>query len=166
MSSTPSRITLSTSLLQAILAHLTACLPEEGCGLLGGELDGQGQADIRAVIPVENSLHSPVRFRMDPAAQLQAFNRLDEQGLELLAIFHSHPNGPDSPSITDLTEFAYPGVLTLIFSPLDLNAQPDNPACWQCKSYRIDGVLSGQPTAVEVELRVLDEPSSPQPDGV
>src|SRR5512146_1553484 len=107
---------LPDSLRQEMIEHVLSCLPEEACGLLGGRReDPQGTPDspftAAAVLPIENELHSLVRFRMAPAEQLKAFYWLEEHGLELAAIFHSHPQGPDHPSATDLAEFAYPGVL-------------------------------------------------------
>ena len=83
---------------------------------MGGQVV-DGAARVDAVWPIENELHSPVRFRMAPEAQVKAYFDFDERGQELVAIFHSHPNGPDRPSETDIAEFAYPGVLTLICVP-------------------------------------------------
>jgi proteasome lid subunit RPN8/RPN11 len=105
---------------------VTSHLPEEACGLVSGK-----DACSVSVFPVENILHSPVRFRMEPYAQLQAFEEIEEQGLELLAIYHSHPNGPPVPSPTDLTEFAYPGTITLIFSPVN--------GAWICRGFLLEG---------------------------
>lgn len=92
-----------------MLAHLQDRLPEEGCGLLGGT-----PGEARVVIPVENELHSPVRFRMRAMDQLRAFQQLENSGLELVGIFHSHPAGPEAPSATDVAEFYYPGVIAVI----------------------------------------------------
>jgi proteasome lid subunit RPN8/RPN11 len=39
-----------------------------------------------------------------------------EAGEELVAIYHSHPDGPAAPSLTDVVEHEYPGVLYLIVS--------------------------------------------------
>lgn len=94
-----------------MLAHVLRWLPEEACGLLAGRGD---RAERLFLIP--NELHSPVKFRMEPQAQLDALLRIDELGLDMLAIFHSHPNGPPAPSPTDLAEFAYPGAATLILA--------------------------------------------------
>jgi len=107
-------IRLARALREQMTRHADACLPEEACGLLGG-LDGEA----RLALAVANQLHSPVRFRMDPSEQLRAFQSLEAAGLELIAIYHSHPNGPPTPSPTDITEFAYPGVLALILMPGD-----------------------------------------------
>ena len=50
--------------------------------------------------------------------------------LDLLAIFHSHPEGPFRPSETDVKEFLYPGVATIICSPINEN--------WMLKSFMIE----------------------------
>ena len=97
---------------QEIAAHLQTWLPEEACGLVGGR-----HKRSEVVIPVENELHSPVRFRMTPEEQWRAFRALDDLGLDLLAVFHSHPAGPQEPSETDRREFFYPGVYSLICTP-------------------------------------------------
>ena len=105
-------IRLARKHLEQMSAQASACLPEEACGLVGGLRD-----EGRLVIEVPNELHSPVRFRMEANQQLRAFISLEKAGLDLIAIYHSHPTGPATPSVTDLQEFYYPGVLALILSP-------------------------------------------------
>ncbi|GAP14104.1 predicted metal-dependent protease of the PAD1/JAB1 superfamily [Longilinea arvoryzae] len=104
------------ALRQEILTHLDACLPQEGCGLLGGKEDR-----CERFLAIPNELHSPNGFRMDAQAQLQAFLQMEDLGLDLLAFFHSHPRGPQVPSATDVAEFAYPGVVSLICVPDNKN---------------------------------------------
>jgi proteasome lid subunit RPN8/RPN11 len=140
------RFLLPLPLRQAMLDHTAACLPEEACGLFGGRITTDGLVfHAECWLPVENALHSPVRFRMDPTAQLDGFRAIEEAGLELVAFFHSHPHGPNHPSPTDLGEFAYPGVLSLIVSP----AAADG---WQARAYQIEGVLSPMAAFSEVEI--------------
>lgn len=105
---------ISTILRKQILDHLAACLPEEGCGILAGP-----PGVCSTAFMITNDQHSPVSFLMNPQEQLQAFLRLEELGIELNAIFHSHPSGPQIPSQTDVDEFAYPGAILLICVPLD-----------------------------------------------
>jgi len=105
---------ISLDLRKQILAHLEASLPEEGCGILGGPT---GVCTIAFM--VTNDQHSPNSFQMNPQEQLQAFLRLEELDLELNAIFHSHPRGPQTPSETDVDAFAYPGAISLICVPQD-----------------------------------------------
>ncbi len=105
---------IPSALRLEFLAHLEACLPEEGCGLLGGKA-----GVCQRVWAISNVLHSPGGFRMDPQAQLQAFIQMEELGIDLIGVFHSHPLGPFTPSATDVAEFAYPGVVSLICVPTD-----------------------------------------------
>ena len=115
------RIEISPVAWDAMLDHVLACLPEEGCGLLAGSA---GLANM--AIPVENQSHSPNRFRMAPAAQIEAMLRVEKLELELMAIFHSHPNGPEGPSATDLADAAYPELAYLVWTP-----SPD----WTCRAF-------------------------------
>jgi proteasome lid subunit RPN8/RPN11 len=121
---------LTAAQMAAMLAQVRAALPEEACGILAG-LDGV----VTRVLPITNSLHSPVRFRMDAQEQLEALLWLEDNQLELLAIYHSHPRGPERPSPTDVDEFAYPPALTLIWSP-----RPDlsgGDVDWQVRAFAI-----------------------------
>jgi proteasome lid subunit RPN8/RPN11 len=106
------RLELTAAQLHQIIIHLESCLPEEACGLIAGAGE-----QAQRVLPVENQLHSPVRFQMTPAAQWAAFEEIAAAGLDLLAIFHSHPHGPGHPSPTDIAEFFYPDTIVLIASP-------------------------------------------------
>jgi hypothetical protein len=60
-----------------MVEHVTRCLPEEACGLLGGREDL-----VEVVIPVTNVLHAANRFRMDPREQIEAMFWLKEQQLD------------------------------------------------------------------------------------
>ena len=62
-----------------------------------------------------NAEASPLRFRIDPEEQLELHNRIDDAGLELGAIYHSHTRTAPRPSQTDIN-FAklWPGVLWII----------------------------------------------------
>ncbi|MGE5073751.1 MAG: M67 family metallopeptidase [Anaerolineae bacterium] len=104
------QLVLAPAQWEEMRAHVDACLPLEACGLLAGSADV-----VQAVIAVPNMARSPVRFRMDPRAQWRAFERIEDSGWDLLAIYHSHPAGPDAPSETDIAEAAYQ-VIHLIWS--------------------------------------------------
>jgi [CysO sulfur-carrier protein]-S-L-cysteine hydrolase len=117
--------------------HVMKTAPEEACGLLAGK----GGASV-GVFPVENALHSPVRYRMDPEGQLKAMLAIEENGWEIAAIYHSHPGGPEGPSNTDIEEAAYPGVIHIIW----FQSKDE----WRCRSYSIE-----ENTACEVEIRLI-----------
>jgi proteasome lid subunit RPN8/RPN11 len=105
---------LSPSLLDEMLAHVNRLFPEEACGLVGG-VDGHAAR----LYPVENVRHSPVAFEMEPVQQIKALLAMEAEGLELIAIYHSHPNGPARPSTTDVANAYYPDAVQLIISLAD-----------------------------------------------
>lgn len=125
--------------LEQMQASAAAETPLEACGLLAGK-DGQSQA----VFPIQNELASPTRYRMAAKEQLQAFLAIERSGLDLLAIYHSHPSGPELPSKTDLAEALYPGVAHLIWSHKN--------GVWSCLAFSLDG---GRIEPLEFQL--LDE---------
>jgi proteasome lid subunit RPN8/RPN11 len=115
---------LPKALLERMRAEVEVSAPEEGCGLLGGKGN-----EATEIYPVPNALHSPVRFRMDPGDQWESFQAIEAKGLDLVAIYHSHPHGPEVPSLTDIAEAYYPEVVYLIWSRLGDE--------WQCRGFRI-----------------------------
>jgi proteasome lid subunit RPN8/RPN11 len=104
------RLILEMKHLQAMRRHVRLWNPLEACGLLGG----LGEK-VQLCLGIPNQERSPVSFRMPPLAQWHAFQRLEAAGLELLAIYHSHPRGPDRLSARDLDECMYPVVQLLWF---------------------------------------------------
>jgi proteasome lid subunit RPN8/RPN11 len=51
---------------------------------------------------------------MCPTEVVQALDEFERDELSLLAIVHSHPEGPATPSDTDIREFHYPAALMVI----------------------------------------------------
>ncbi|MHC1784258.1 MAG: M67 family metallopeptidase [Anaerolineaceae bacterium] len=105
------KLVIWKSLWLTMIAHAEECLPEECCGLAAGLKN-----TIEEIIPVENSLHSPFEFQMDAGGQIREMLRMEKEGLELVAIFHSHPTGPGIPSIRDKKNFMYPESYSIILS--------------------------------------------------
>jgi proteasome lid subunit RPN8/RPN11 len=87
---------------QSMRRHVIVQAPLEACGLLAGK-----QGTVEAVLKVRNAEQSPVRFRMDPQEQFNAFEWIEANGLELIGIYHSHPSGPETASASDIAEAAY-----------------------------------------------------------
>ncbi len=135
----PVELIFTSRQLDEITAHIERWRPEEACGLVGGI-----GPTVKVILPVENELHSPVRFRMAPLAQLKGFDRIEALGWELLAIFHSHPQGPAGPSPTDIAEFFYPGSAVIIASPLGRDSDTGETADglawgeWRIKAFLIE----------------------------
>jgi proteasome lid subunit RPN8/RPN11 len=119
---------------EAMLAHLQDVYPLEGCGLLAGKA-----SIVSRLYRIENILASPYRYEMDPRQQLQAFQELENAGMELLAIYHSHPAGPEEPSVTDIARAYYPNAVQIIVS-LRKRAEPSVRA-FTIVDGRVDEVL-------------------------
>ncbi len=87
------------SILEQLQALAQSAKPLEIVGLLGGtEL-----TRISALIPLENSAPDPTRrFEAERHSLVHGLKILRESRLELCALYHSHPNGPASPSRVDL----------------------------------------------------------------
>ncbi len=137
-------IRLSSKHLKQMLDHVAAEAPLEACGLLGGS-----NSQVQQVVPIRNVAESQVRFRMDPAEQIKAIFGFEEDGMELVAIYHSHPVGPPGPSGIDLGEAAYSEAVQLIW----YLEQRD----WRCRAYRY-----GDGGAIEVAIASI---SSEEEDG-
>jgi proteasome lid subunit RPN8/RPN11 len=105
-----SKLILTLKTWQAMRRHVSRCAPLEGCGLLTGNKE---RVERSQGIP--NAEKSPVRYRMEPRAQWRAFQRIEAAGLELIGIYHSHPNGPNHLSPTDLAEAMYSVVQVIWF---------------------------------------------------
>jgi len=95
-------LTLTQEQLQKMIAHVNSHVPFEACGLLAGR-----NSKVESVLEVTNQAQSEVRFVMDPIEQLNAFEWIESNGLDLIGIFHSHPAGPETVSPTDIADAAY-----------------------------------------------------------
>jgi proteasome lid subunit RPN8/RPN11 len=120
-----------------MVEHGLAAFPNEACGLLAGK---EGRP-VR-FFPMTNADASPVTYRLDPREQLRIFDELDDQGWDLLGIFHTHTHSEAYPSDTDRRQAFYPEAEYLVMSLSD-RANP------VLRSFRIqdDGV-----TELEIQI--------------
>ncbi len=112
-----------------MLAHFRAHWPEEACGLLAGP-PAPALPTAQQWYPIENQLHSPTRYCMEPHALLAALLDMETHGLALVAIAHSHPHGPLHPSPTDVAEAYYPEAVYLI-------AAPTTATTWETRAFNL-----------------------------
>lgn len=108
---------LSKTLHERIKAHGIASYPYEGCGLLLGTAgdDGNIVTDIRElpnVWPVEEEKRVRFRIAEDDWRDVELEAMLD--GLDVVGVFHSHPDHPPVASPRDLAWAAWPGYSYLI----------------------------------------------------
>ena len=89
---------ISRALLDAVIAHARAEVPNECCGLLAGSNDGR----VKRHFPIRNDLASPTEYLTNARDLLDAMKAARVEGIEVLAIYHSHPASEPVPSKTDL----------------------------------------------------------------
>ena len=104
-------LVLKRPFIQKILAHTQAQYPLEACGFLSGR-DGI----VMSQYSIHNRLQSETEYEMEPTEMLAAFLAMEEADEELLAIYHSHPQGPAQPSPTDIAQAHYPDAVQIIVS--------------------------------------------------
>jgi proteasome lid subunit RPN8/RPN11 len=105
------KVVLAPGVLDGLIRHARACLPEESCGFLVGRGD---RAD--RFVPAENVLRSRTAFAVEPQFLFDFFRKLRRSGEELVAIVHSHPRTPAVPSEQDVASAYYPDCAQLIVS--------------------------------------------------
>ncbi len=108
-----------------IISHAKEGFPIEVCGILGGR-DGV----VSAIYRMTNTDQSNEHFTMEPREQFSVVKELRTGGLEMLAIYHSHPETPARPSEEDIRLALTPNVSYLIVSL----AEPGRPVL---NSFRI-----------------------------
>jgi proteasome lid subunit RPN8/RPN11 len=117
--SEPTRFLLQSIQLESIKRHIDAHPTVEVCGLIGGVWQPYDTLAIaHAVTPIENIDAQPhVRFTMNPKQQLHTLLQYEDQGWEMVGIYHSHPQGSAKPSPSDIAESHYPDAVYLIGVP-------------------------------------------------
>jgi proteasome lid subunit RPN8/RPN11 len=116
---------IAQKLIDEMVAHAREDLPNECCGMVGGSGE-----EASVVVPVVNSAASPLRFEMDPQGQYNALKAIEDDGIEMLAIYHSHTKSPAYPSQTDVNQAVnWPDAVYLIVSLQDPE-QPDVKGYW------------------------------------
>jgi len=90
--------------------------PNETCGLLLGRQEN-GLVEVRRVDRARNLNRERARdrYQLDPLDYLESERRASAEGMEVVGIWHSHPDHPARPSESDRSA-AYEGVSYLIVS--------------------------------------------------
>ena len=128
---------ISRLLFDEIVAHARAEAPNECCGMIASD-DGRAVAIHRA----RNTAASPFRYEMDGMEQYKIQTAIEDAGLQLGAIYHSHTRSAPLPSQTDINLAFYPDALYVIVG-LE-HTEPDVRA-WRI----VDGAVTE--AALEVE---------------
>lgn len=110
--------------------------PLEACGILSGK-----DNKCLDIFFIDNILKSHTRYKMEPAQLINAYYSSLSNGMNFLALYHSHPTGPAFPSPIDLQEINYPELFHIIFAPKKIG--------WE-----IFGYLYQNKTVTEVNIQI------------
>jgi proteasome lid subunit RPN8/RPN11 len=140
-------IVLTEAQLAAIARHAEADPSQECCGLMLGTYSAGGTKVVADLLPLDNARESEARhnrFLIGPAEMLRGERHARSLGLDIVGIYHSHPNAPAVPSQFDL-DHAWPVYSYVIVSVTANGAGPLR--SWELREdrsgfdpERIDGV--------------------------
>ena len=104
---------------ELIREHAEAAFPNECCGFFYGKVDDYTIA-VSEIHPVDNAKEGDQRrrFEISPLDYMRAEQYALESGLQLLGVYHSHPNHPAIPSVHDWRQ-AVPNFSYIIISVKD-----------------------------------------------
>ncbi|CAN5115484.1 hypothetical protein BH18ACT5_BH18ACT5_06320 [soil metagenome] len=69
---------------------------------------------MKFVYPLTNAEESPVAFTIAPADHFGAWKHAEANGWEIIGAFHSHPQGPEGLSTTDVALATEPDWVYLV----------------------------------------------------
>jgi proteasome lid subunit RPN8/RPN11 len=137
---------LTREQLQQLIALAKRDAPSETCGIIGGK---EGRAlKIYSLKNVDSEPH--IRYLGEPQEQLHALREIDDNGWDILAIYHSHPATQAYPSPTDIDRTFYPDAIYLLISLM-------NPEQATVRGYTI-----GEGKVSEITIDIEDTDESPR----
>jgi [CysO sulfur-carrier protein]-S-L-cysteine hydrolase len=102
-------VRIPRALIDEIVAHAREEAPNECCGMIASR-DGEAVQVHRA----RNAAASPLRYELDGMEQYRIQTAIEDAGLDLGAIYHSHTRSEPYPSQTDVNLAFYPDSLYVI----------------------------------------------------
>lgn len=134
-------IAIPSHLREQMISHALRDAPNECCGVVG--IAPGAAREAQSVHAARNVAASPLRFEIDGLEVLRLIEQIENEGLELGAIYHSHTRTAPYPSQTDINFAAgWPGVEWVIVGVAD----PQSP---EMRSYLID---DGEVSEVRIDV--------------
>ena len=93
-------IIISNSDIKALIEHAKSEDPKESCALLIGSEINEGW-NVKEVFLTENMDDSKINFTISPEEELKVDTIARKKDMEIVCIFHSHPDSDAIPSGTD-----------------------------------------------------------------
>lgn len=129
----PTGLTFPAEVFAEMVAHAIGGYPLEACGLLVGT-----ESAVRRFVPCTNEAASARVYTIPPKELLVAERRAEDDGLEVIGVYHSHTHTDPYPSPTDVAQAPDPGWHYVI-----VGLKRETP---ETRSYRIvDGTITEEP---------------------
>lgn len=117
MSESQHSLKVSSGIIALLEQHAERAAPEECVGFLFGRGD-----KVFRHVPLTNVAEAPERrFFAEPTEMLRALMAADKTEETLLAVYHTHPQGPDRLSEDDI-QHAQPSLVQLLLTPEGVSA--------------------------------------------
>jgi [CysO sulfur-carrier protein]-S-L-cysteine hydrolase len=130
---------LAKTVHDQMVAHCLTGLPDEACGLLGGNL---GTGEAVTCYPTRNLAASAKLYTVDPREHLRADRDAEASGNSIIGVFHSHTHTEAYPSPTDVAQAPDPDWHYVLVSLRDIVPV--------VRSYRIvDGTITEEPVTLQ-----------------
>ena len=110
------KIILSQSIKRILTKHAENEIPNESCAILYGSKENGSE-----VFLTKNIEESPVNFTISNEQLIQGYKIAEEKKLDVIGIFHSHPNSEAYPSNTDKKFMHSNPVVWIIYSGINKN---------------------------------------------
>jgi len=104
-------VRIPKTIFKEMVNHALREAPLECCGILAGK----GRT-VRRMYEMRNTDGSRTTYLMPPEEQLEVFREIEKEGLDMVAIYHSHPHTIPFPSERDVRLAFYPEVAYIIIS--------------------------------------------------
>lgn len=105
------KLEIPKDIYEKMLEQARSEVPIEACGILAGN-----KQKIEKFYPMTNIDNSSDHFMMEPKEQFAVVKDIRAAGLEMLSIYHSHPETPARPSAEDIKLALTSNVIYVIVS--------------------------------------------------
>jgi proteasome lid subunit RPN8/RPN11 len=133
------KLEIPTKIFQQMTAQAKELAPIEACGILAGSNER-----VEKLYKMTNVDNSRTHFMMEPKEQFATVKDIRSAGLEMLAIYHSHPETPARPSTEDIRLALTPNVIYVIISLKSTNGSA------------VKGFHISENNITEVPIRILE----------
>ena len=120
-----------------LVTHAIEQQPSESCAMLFGKKVGNNW-NVKEVFLTQNIDDSQTNFTISPEELLKGYQIAEKNQLEVVGIFHSHPNSDAIPSNTDKKFMQNNPIPWIIFSGVNNDL----------KAYMLDSII------IEIQIKI------------